>query len=167
MNKIDASSKKAISSVDSFEKGRLFESYIIELFNEEYFKLIKWRKAQKTNDRLALLTSSYPDLELIFVGAKKYKFAVECKWRKEFVSGKIDWATDYQICSYESFENKFRIPVFVAIGIGGEPSNPEKLFVTPLRNICRYREVYETELIPFIRKPTHKFFYDTVQLKLF
>jgi hypothetical protein len=166
MNKIHNLSNRQKSVYDSFEKGRRFENYIIELFNEKYFKLVKWRKSRKANNTLELIDASNPDLELIFTGARKYKFAVECKWRQEFVEGKITWATDYQICCYEDFEHAYHIPVFVAIGIGGEPSNPEKLFVTPLQNISNYTEVYESELIPHNRKPTHRFFYDTVQLQL-
>lgn len=167
MNKFDTALNRRISNLDSYEKGYLFESYIIKLFNEEYFKLDKWRKSQKTNERFSLLTHYYPDLELIFSGSKKYKFAVECKWRQEFIDGKIRWAEERQISRYESFERKYGIYVFVAIGIGGEPSGPEKLFVTPLANISKHTEVYESQLIPYKRKPTRRFFYDTVQIKLF
>src|SRR5690606_15172670 len=126
----------------------------------------KWRKAEKLPGSKFSFDISHPDLEMIF-GRGKYRFAVECKWRKKFNDGKITWASNYQICSYEDFENQERIPVFVAIGIGGEPDNPEKLFITPLRNICNSEEVYEQNLIPYNRKPTHKFYYDTIQLKLF
>jgi hypothetical protein len=155
------------STLDPFEKGRLFEQYVIELFNEDNFKLSKWRRSQKHEDKLLLQDCNNPDLELIFGRYKKNAFAVECKWREKFIEGKITWANDYQICCYMNFENQRRIPVFVAIGIGGEPSKPERLFVTPLRNIEMYTEVYESDLIPYKRKPTSKFFYDTVQLNLF
>jgi hypothetical protein len=151
--------------LDNYDKGRDFEDYIRRLFNENSFRLKKWRQAQK--DIMYSLDHSCPDLELVFAGRRKYLFAVECKWRKEFRNGKIDWANDYQICSYMNFQNQKRIPVFVAIGIGGEPSYPEKLFVTPLDNICNYTDVYESQLIPFKRKPTQRFFYDTIQLRLF
>jgi len=156
-----------VNQPDYFEKGRLFEEYIKGLFNERKFRLLKWRKAEKFSDGVFSLDSSNPDLELVFTGTRHYRFAVECKWRKEFINGRITWANDYQICSYESFEDQKRIPVFIAIGIGGEPSAPEKLFVTPLRNISMYSDVYESDLIAYKRKPQHKFFYDTVQLKLF
>ena len=79
--------------------------------------------------------------------------------------GKIRWADEHQIRSYKMFQYQTRISVFVAIGIGGEPDNPEKLFVTPLNNIYMHSELYETDLIPFKRKPTSKFYYDT-QLSL-
>jgi hypothetical protein len=167
MNKIYTSFNRQKWVDDPFEKGLRFESYIIELFNEKHFKLVNWRRSQKTNNPLALTDAFYPDLELIFAGARRYKFAVECKWRQNFVEGKINWASDRQICSYEDFEYTYHIPVFVAIGVGGEPSNPQKLFVTPLRNISNYTEVYESDLIPYKRNPARRFFYDTVQLQLF
>lgn len=153
--------------INSYEKGQLFEQYIINLFNQNSFELNNWRKSERHKDNVLLKDCANPDLELIFGRYKKYRFAVECKWREKFIEGKITWASNYQICSYLDFENRCRIPVFIAIGIGGEPSMPEKLFVTPLRNIEMFSEVYETDLIPYKRKPTRKFFYDTVQLKLF
>ena len=107
------------------------------------------------------------EIELVFTKAKKYRFAVECKWRKEFRDGQISWATDAQICAYRMFQDQVRMPVFVAIGIGGEPDNPEKLFLTPLNNIYMHNKVREKELIPFERKATRKFYYDVQQLKLF
>jgi hypothetical protein len=153
--------------IDNFEKGREFEKYVKELFNEDSFTVSKWRESKRFDDPFQLEDCGNPDLELIFRGRKNYHFAVECKWREKFINGKMIWATDIQLCSYLNFENRFRIPVFIAIGIGGQPSRPEKLFVTPLRNMEIDTEVYESNLIPYKRKPTRKFFYDTAQLKLF
>jgi hypothetical protein len=152
---------------DSFEKGRLFEEYIIRLFNVNSFQIIEWQKSEKIPDGTFSFAHSYPDLELLFLGTRRYRFAVKCKWRKEFREGRINWAKSSQIKSYEDFQNQNRIPVFIAIGIGGEPSDPEKLFVTPICNISGDTDAYEHDLIPYKRKPTHRFFYDTVQRKLF
>ncbi len=155
------------TSSDSYKKGSLFEEYIIKLFNQDSFEIVKWRRSARLEDRILLEDCANPDLELVFSRHRKYHFAVECKWREKFVEGKITWATELQICSYRTFENRRRIPVFVAIGVGGEPSKPQRLFVTPLRNIEKYSAVYESDLIPYKRRPTNRFFYDTVQLKLF
>jgi hypothetical protein len=160
-------SSKQVYQIDSFEKGQQFEKYIIDLFNENFFKVIKWRKAEKFPDGSYDPNAACPDLELVFMGKRNHRFAVECKWRKKFDDGKIQWATNFQVCSYEAFENRIRIPVFVAIGIGGEACNPERLFVTPLCNISYSTTVYENDLIPYKRKTTHRFFYNTCQLKLF
>lgn len=158
---------KKVFQSDSFKEGALFEDYIRRLFNERSFHLKKWRKSEKFADNIFLPDHSYPDLEMIFEGKGKHRFAVECKWRKKFKEGKIKWADDSQIAIYQKYQKEFNIPVFIAIGIGGEASNPEKLFVTPLRNIDSHRDVYESDLLLYKRKPANKFFYDTVQLKLF
>ncbi len=160
---------KPAKDLDGYEKGQRFEQFIIKLFNEHFFYLKKWRKSEKFGDASLRIDYWNPDLEmeLVFTGTRKYRFAVECKWRRELCNGKIRWAEDHQICSYRMFQDQVRIPVFVAIGIGGEPDNPEKLFLTPLNNIHMHSELYETDLIPFKRKPTHKFYYDVQQLKLF
>lgn len=151
---------------DYYEIGHQFEKYITQLFNERSFELVKWRESKKFT-RFSPFEDAKPDLELIFRGARKYHFAVECKWRKEFRYGKITWATDYQRYSYMDFQYWTTTRVFIAIGIGGQPSNPDKLFVTPLDYISMHNEVYESDLIPYKRKTQSKFFYDTVQLQLF
>ncbi|HRO45337.1 hypothetical protein [Agriterribacter sp.] len=168
MNAITSQDQKKSVITDPYEKGYQFEEYITKLFNARRFKLEKWHKSQRIESGLYLTGMSHPDLELIFVGRQKYRFAVECKWRKELLNGKVSWVNSYnQITHYKNFQSCNRIPVFIAIGIGGEPSAPERLFLTPLDKISGFTEVYESELIPYTRNPSHKFFYDTVQLKLF
>jgi len=145
-----------------FEQGRLFEEYIRLLFNQDHFHLKKWRQSGTLPKDTYIHDLCYPDLELIFVGKNQHPFAVECKWRTEFKRGKIDWATRKQITRYEEFEFKRAMPVFIAIGVGGAPANPEKLFVTPLCNLKNYTEISEEQLIKYKRKPTQRFFYNTI-----
>ncbi len=44
------------------------------------------------------LKTCYPDLKFIFQTryARASKFAVECKWRINFVNGLITWASEIQ-----------------------------------------------------------------------
>src|SRR5688572_13698289 len=157
--------KKQNDSQDNYEIGKAFEEYIYKLFNNKVFKVEQWLKAEKFPEGLYKPGHSNPDLHLIFNG--KYKFAVECKWRKEFIDGKINWADPSKIRRYQKFQNRNRIPVFIAIGIGGTSSSPDRLFVTPLDHISMFPTVFESRLIPFKRKPTRKLFYDAIQFKLF
>ena len=167
MNRINPiSSTKGQKNADHYEQGRLFEEYVKNLFNEKSFKLKRWRKSTFIPPDTFVSDISYPDLELIFARTSHYPFAVECKWRKRFYKGKIEWAQEKKIQVYKQFQKEKGMIVFIAIGIGGEPSNPEKLFVTPLDNICMHTEVYESDLLKYHRKPTRRFFYDTVQLRL-
>jgi hypothetical protein len=150
---------------DSFEKGRLFEEFIMNLFNEKYFKVKEWRMSKRMYE--VPFTHSFPDLELIFMGKKDHHFAIECKWKEKIKGEKFAWATENKIRIYKQFQKEKGIIVFIAIGIGGKPYNPEKLFVTPLDKICMHSEVSESDLMFYSRKPTRRFFYNTVQLKLF
>jgi hypothetical protein len=157
---------QALKKRTYYEEGRLFEDYVKRLFNENSFQLRKWRQSGSIPPDTFILDYSNPDLELVFVGKNRYPFAVECKWRSRFYKGKISWATKEQIFMYEEFQRKRAIPVFIAIGIGGTPSHPDRLFVTPLCNLIAYTDVSEQQLIPYNRRPTQRFFYDTRQLRL-
>lgn len=154
-------------SLTNFQKGHAFEDFIITLFNERRFKLLEWRSDKRATNGVFPLSNIFPDLEFAFMGWRSRRFAVECKWRKSFNEGKIYWASLYQIINYVRFQSESNIPVFVAIGIGGEPKNPEKLFVTPLNNIKGFPEVYESQLIPYKRETKRQFYFNTYQLELF
>ena len=157
---------RKLTKAECFEQGRLFEEYIKNLFNQDSFKLKKWRSSKLIPRDTFIGGLGDPDLELIFEGKNQHPFAVECKWKSYFYRRKINWARPDQIQRYLDFERKRAMPVFIAIGIGGSGDNPEKLFVTTLCNICERTEIYEHELIPYKRRPTQRFFYDTVQLRL-
>jgi hypothetical protein len=152
---------------EDFKNGYLFEAYIKNLFNEKNFKLKRWRKSVLLPPDTYISDLCYPDLELIFVRRNHYPFAVECKYKSNFrADGTISWASEKNIAVYESFEKKFNMTVFIAIGIGGSPSNPQKLFVTPLANIKEHPNVSEQQLIKYVRKTDRRFFLDTVNKKL-
>jgi hypothetical protein len=154
-------------SIDSYEKGRLFEEYVIKLFNEQHFKLQDWRKAERIAFHALPKNHCDPDLELIF-GRGRYKFAIECKWRNEFKDGIFRWEKkEKSLEIYRNYSRENNIPVFIVIGVGGDPSNPEKMYVTPLDCICSSEDICESDLMPYKRKATRKFYYDIVQLKLF
>jgi hypothetical protein len=157
---------RKLTKAECFEQGRLFEEYIKDLFNKDNFRIKRWRQSVLIPPDTFIADLRDPDLELVFVGKNQHPFAVECKWKSYFYKGKIDWARPDQIQRYLEFERKRAMPVFIAIGIGGSGDNPERLFVTPLCNLSESSEIYEHQLIPYKRKVTNRFFYDTVQLRL-
>jgi hypothetical protein len=158
---------KQISLDKSLRKGHEFEDYIITLFNERKFKLLEWRSDKTASNGVYPESCTYPDLEFAFQGKQKHRFAVECKWREEFKEGKIKWSYQQQIETYLNYQKERNIPVFIAIGVGGFPNSPEKLFVTPLHDIKDKTRVSESDLLNYGRNPRHRFFYNTFQLKLF
>ena len=115
-------------------KGDAFEKFVVKNFNQKYFTLQEWR-SDKYVDGIYAVSNHFPDLEVIFnfkeKGVKE-AFAIECKWRKNYFKNEIEWAKDYQIKNYKEYADKLNIPVFVVIGVGGEPEKPNELFIVPL-----------------------------------
>jgi len=165
-NIITTQAPKQNSEPDSFEKGFLFEDYIVTLFNKRKFRLIEWRSDKMASNGVLTLSCSWPDLVFASLGRKKNWFAVECKWRKQFYDGGIDWADRDKIEIYKNYQRDTNLRVYVAIGVGGLASNPEKLFVTPLDHISMYPNVFQSHLIPFKRNPEQRID-DAEQLELF
>jgi hypothetical protein len=167
MNKITLLElRKYTSKHDNYERGRLFEEYIKNLFNQDKFQLKRWRRSFKVPEDTYIGDMSGPDLELMFKGRNSKPFAVECKYKSRFYDNMIGWASENQIKKYVEFQSKQAMTVLIAIGVGGSPSNPKKLFITPLDHISMYTHVFESHLFHFKRNPEHRI--DNVeQLKLF
>jgi len=129
------SSKDEIVEDSSKEKGTKFEKYILHKFNLQFCKVKEWRGDKFANGIYAESTK-YPDIEVEFsLRDTKTIFAVECKWRKGYFQDGIQWAREEQIFIYKRYSEENNIPVFVVIGVGKNPENPEDVFVIPLDNL--------------------------------
>jgi hypothetical protein len=90
--------------------------------------------------------------------------AVECKFHSYFYKGKYGdpgtWWRKEQGQRYRAYGAEYKIPVFVAIGIGGSPKNPQRLFFCPLEklNDVPYGFITESDLKQFERKHGVQFF---------
>ncbi len=117
------------------EKGNLFEAYVVSKFDKKYFTLKEWAGDKYTNGIYAE-TTIHPDLRYLFkLREIKIEFAVECKYRSDYYKNGINWAKEYQMKNYNKFEHEYKIPVFVVLGVGGNPDTPLNLYVIPLNDI--------------------------------
>lgn len=148
--------------------GHAFEDYVASLFDAKSgrFKIKRWSSDMKASNGLVDESNKYPDIEFEFLPDKgeSHKFAIECKWRSKFhYQGSnlgVKWAEAYQIKNYLEYEAKFKIPVWVVIGLGGTESKPDHIYLIRLTNLA-YPFVFETVLKNYKRKdPTYKFFYN-------
>ena len=118
-------------------KGDAFERFVVKNFDPKYFTLQEWR-SDKYVDGIYPVSSHFPDLEVFFDFKSKgirQLFAIECKWRKGYFKNGIEWAHDYQIRNYKEYADTIKIPVFVVIGVAGEPEKPHELFIVPLQKM--------------------------------
>ncbi|RYG42155.1 MAG: hypothetical protein EOO01_23640 [Chitinophagaceae bacterium] len=146
--------------------GHEFENHMISLFNRKHFKLLAWRSVLKSSAEVYDNTQSYPDLEFQFADTRKYRFSLKCVWHEDFRDDKVSWSDPDIIRRYLQYQELHAVPMYVAIGIGGTPPNPEKLFVTLLDKLSLQSEINRAELSRYQRKPEHKFRYDVNRREL-
>jgi hypothetical protein len=151
---------------ESEHKGYLFEQYIVSLFNTDYFTLLEWRSDKSING-IYPLSCKFPDLEFYFTTQYEcLHFAVECKWRQHFDNEMADLGREDQLWSYKEFQKTTEIPVFIVLGIGGEPNWPNEIYTIPLREIDG-QFMHCMVLRPFQRKsPNDMFFLNCGKLML-
>ena len=149
-------------------KGDAFEKFVVKNFNQKYFTLQEWR-SDKYVDGIYAVSNHFPDLEVIFNFKEKgvnEAFAIECKWRKNYYNNGIEWAQNYQIKNYKEYAAKLSIPVFVVIGVGGEPKMPEELFIVPLQEM-KSNTITKSELANYKKDISDtRFFWDYEKNKL-
>lgn len=145
-----------------YKKGLRFERYVSSLFPNNI-----WVIADRTKDsskKLGRLVESdaNPDFTFRNIETGK-KIAVECKYHSYFYKGKYGdfgtWWRKEQGERYRTYGTKHQIPVFVAVGIGGSPKNPRRLFFVPLEklNNVPYGFITENNLKQFERERGARF----------
>lgn len=143
---------------DSEMKGQAFEEYIISKVAKNY-KLKDWRGDKYINGIYAESTL-YPDLEFeVQNGNEFFMFAIECKWRNNFYYNDLELFKESQLINYWKFAAENNIPVFVAIGVGGQAHSPEELYIIPLKRI-KGTVISKNELYPFIKADNDKIKFD-------
>ena len=148
------------------DKGRAFEKYVAELFtrNEKYFSILDWTKDYyDKRDGIKVESNKNPDLVICYKPTNK-SFAIECKFKtnpyfnyKRNISS-IKWARPDQIKRYNDFSKEKDVPVFIVIGLSGEPNNPERMFSIPLAD-AKYSEIFLSVLEKHERDPQKTFFW--------
>lgn len=158
---------RSITQPENLLKGREFEDYILGMFNiqkDSELVLEEWQ-SDKSLGEIHPENNSNPDF--VFRYGEKEKFAIECKWR-ERLSFKANTSTfpTKQIEKYLDFSAVRQIPVTIVLGIGGEPSAPNVLYIIPLEElqsiICHpnsiedFRHTSESmNILQFIRQKTN------------
>lgn len=126
---------RSITQPEVFLKGREFEDYVLELFDlheNSGFVLKEWQ-GDKTLGDIWPENNRYPDFVFDYQGKG---FAVECKWREKLPHDlSRDILPEEKVSIYQQFSAERNIPVFIVLGVGGEPSNPDLLYNIPLSEV--------------------------------
>lgn len=130
---------RSITSSDEAIKGREFEDYVLELFNlknNKSFTLTEWQGDKMFGD-ICPEGNKNPDLIMRYnEGDVSIDFAIECKWRK--VIGKNLRTTVFpneKMDIYRQYNKERNMPVYIILGVGGEPSSPYLIYLFRLEDI--------------------------------
>ena len=127
---------RSITLPEEVLKGREFEDYVLEMFDirEDGDLVLKEWQGDKTLGDVCPESNRYPDF--VFCYQQSHCFAVECKWRERLTTNlEKDLLTVDKLAIYHQFADERRMHVFIVLGIGGEPSQPEQLYIIPLQEI--------------------------------
>lgn len=137
---------KALTMNDEVLKGREFEDYMVDLFDLPHNKkliLKEWR-GDKTLPGIYPENNSAPDLVFEYDG---HPFAIECKWRSRMPKDveKELLPSDRQ-AFFRKYSEENSIPIYLLLGTGGLPSNPERLCLVSLNGQLSLEKLKKGEL---------------------
>ena len=151
---------RSITQPEEFLKGREFEDYVLELFNlhdDKGFVLKEWQ-GDKTLGDICPESNRHPDFVFDYQGKG---FAVECKWREKLPHDlSRDILPEEKVSIYQQFSVARNIPVFIVLGVGGEPSNPDLLYNIPLSEVPSVHSRTKP-IVEFLRPSTETSFHIT------
>ena len=122
----------------NYRKGLLFERYILNKFPKEDWDVVS--STMDLHKKLKRIVESDANPDFVFRNRASGKtIAVECKYRSEYITGtKGDrgiWWKQEQGERYAQFAQKNNIPVYIVIGVGGNPKFPKTIGYIPLELI--------------------------------
>ena len=121
---------KALTMNDEVLKGREFEDYVLELLDiahSDKLTLKEWR-GDKSLPGVYPESNSAPDFVFEYDGNS---FAVECKWRSHLSKDiEKELLPPERMASFQQFSTERQMPVYLLLGIGGLPNDPDSLYFT-------------------------------------
>lgn len=116
------------------ELGDEFEKFIVTKFDRKFFKIKEWRSDKYVNGIYAE-SNKNPDLDIEFShNGKSILFSVECKYRTK-IYDEIVVAKPHKIQEYKNYSTQNKVPVFIVLGLGGEPHNPNECYIIPINKL--------------------------------
>ena len=119
---------KSLTMNDELLKGREFEDYVLEFLditNNKKLNLKEWR-GDKSLPGVYPENNSAPDFVFEYDGKP---FAVECKWRNHMPKGiEKELLLADRIAFFRQFSTDRHMPVYLLLGIGGLPNDPDCLY---------------------------------------
>ncbi|RNI15987.1 hypothetical protein EFE42_01235 [Methanohalophilus sp. RSK] len=147
----------------SVNKGNLFEKYVVDRLDPEYFSIVEWTTDVSRKHSRTVESDMNPDLVVRFKPSNEM-FAIECKYRSHLHNNKLEWSNDGQRARYLQFSLERNMPVFIVIGLGGYPEHPDNIFCIPLEQ-AKYSGLYPSLFGKYYHDPSKDFFWNGSELR--
>jgi peroxiredoxin family protein len=130
----------------SFDKGELFETYVSdELFKASQYDLIHRTNSHDQNESRYAEDTLKPDFKFRCKQTQE-EFYVEAKFRSGFnANDRIEVISYGQIERFKVIQKEENTPIYIAVGYGGWPNNPDKISLIKLDDL-EYLELYKSVL---------------------
>jgi hypothetical protein len=131
------------------QMGKEFEECAIRLFPDT-----GWEITDRCSDTsLQIGRKIIGDVSYDFIVKHRRtsrQYIIQCKYRTRFLTQEgqegVEWAKPYQIRNYKNFQQEKGCPYLGIIGVGGQPGQPEQIFVLPLESL-RYEFMWKRVLL--------------------
>jgi len=137
---------REIKKPETFIKGEEFEFFLRrKIYTQDKYELVMRTHSYNDNKGDYIEFTKYPDF-LFREVATGAEFFVEAKYREKLFKEKVEWCNNHQFLRYKEIHNNRK--VIIAIGLGGRPRHPKRLFIIPLEHI-QYSALYPSRMLPF------------------
>ena len=117
------------SNVNDDEFGEFVRN---TLFPESHYILVKKTRNYSNGEEEFFGSMREPDLK--FQSRRNGReFYVEVKYCSMFHNGVIDWCQPLQLKRYQTLHA--RVPVYIVVGIGGQPGAPYQISLIPMEDL--------------------------------
>ena len=152
-----------VNDQDKEMKGDNFEKCVVDLFPKEEFTIVEWTTDVMRKHHRYVEADTRPDLKIRH-NLSGDEFYVECKFRSGLFKGGLQWCKYNQLERYRAYSEDTGLPLFIAIGLGGMPHSPERMFCIPIKE-ARYPNLYPSVYENFERDPERLFFWKNGMLE--
>lgn len=116
------------------QKGLMFESFVVSLIADKtLFRLLAWRSDKIIGDTYAI-ENLYPDLHISHrMDNGEVDYFIECKYRTSWGVDGIDLSGQFNRYHFHAKDHGKEL--FIALGVGGTPNEPEEFYLIPGRMV--------------------------------
>ena len=132
-------------------EDKLFESFVAGKFDQK--ELVTCHRRNGNCNGVAVEADGIPNIAYTFqTDFHCVKFAVECQYRNTFSPDSSLSIASHLIDMYHAYQQTQDCPVFVILGVGGKPDEPERLYIIPLNEIPRSQTTIPASFLARYRK---------------